>query len=157
MLCQSVIQTDEELTYAVIGQAYRVYNHFGFGFLESAYVNALAHACRKIGLKADRERFVPLYFDGEVIGNYRADLLVEDRLVVEGKTREQLEPPDIKQTWNYLRCSDLELALLFNFGPQKLDVRRYTMLNSHKKHHVLMMQQQKRTKDTSESGRIPAR
>lgn len=127
-------QTQDELTYAVIAQGYRVYDHFGYGFLESAYVNALAHACRKIGLRVERERHAPLYFDGEVVVNYRVDLLVEGRLMVEVKTKDQLEPQDIKQVWNYLRCTDLEVALLMNFGPRKLHVRRYTMLNAQKKH-----------------------
>lgn len=131
--CLGVSVTDDQLTYAVIGCARRVYNQFGYGFLESAYVSALVHSCRKIGLNVERERCVPLYFDGEVVANYRVDLLVECRLIVEAKTRQQLLPEDIKQTWNYLRCTDLELALLFNFGPKSLVVKRYTCRNSLKR------------------------
>src|SRR5687767_2107040 len=121
--------TDDELTYAVIGGSYRVYNEFGYGFLESAYVGALIATCRKAGLTIERERCIPLYFEGEVVANYRVDLLVAGRLIVEVKTRPQIEPEDIKQTWNYLRCGDLELALLLNFGPKNVAVRRYSSPN----------------------------
>ncbi len=54
---------------------------------------------------------------------------MQGRLIIEVKTRSQLQPEDIKQAWNYLRCTDLELALLFNFGPKSLDIRRYTCPN----------------------------
>lgn len=131
--CLDVSITDDQLTYAVIGCARRVYNQFGYGFLESAYVCALVHACRKTGLEVERERRVPLYFDGEVVANYRTDMLVERRLIIEAKTRAELLPQDIKQTWNYLRCTDLELALLLNFGPKNLVVKRYTCRNSLKR------------------------
>jgi GxxExxY protein len=124
--------TDEELTYAMIGQAYRVYNELGYGFLESGYIGALSSACRKMGLRVERERCIPLYFDGEIVANYRVDLLIDDRLIVEGKTRQSLLPEDIKQLWNYLRCSDIELALLINFGPSGVNWRRYWMPNRNK-------------------------
>ena len=121
---------DDKLTHAVIGRAYRVYNEFGFGFLESGYVGALISACRKVGLTVERERNVPLFFDGEVVANYRVDLVVAGRLIVEVKTCSEIQPADIKQTWNYLRCTDLELALLFNFGPRNLGIRRYSCPNN---------------------------
>ena len=133
VVIHSVDAIPDALTYAVIGHGHRVYNHFGYGFLESAYVNALAHACRKAGLRVERERCVPLLFEGDVVANYRVDLMVEGGLIVEAKTKVQLDPQDIKQTWNYLRCTNVELALLLNFGPQKLHVRRYTMLNRTKR------------------------
>lgn len=125
--------TDDELTYAVIGQAYRVYNEFGYGFLESGYVGALCHACRKIHLRVGREVWMPLYFDADAVANYRADILVEGRLIVEAKTGAELAPEHIKQIWNYLRCTDLELALVLNFGPKKLDIRRYSFPNDKKR------------------------
>ena len=61
--------SDDQLTYTVIGRGYRVYNEFGYGFLESGYVGALARSCQKSGLKVERERTVPLYFEGEVVAN----------------------------------------------------------------------------------------
>src|SRR5687767_10272552 len=123
------MKSDNELTYEVVGCAYRVYNELGYGFLESAYTGALIHACRKKGMKVARERWVPLFFEGEVVANYRADVVVNERLVVEVKTRQQLLAEDIKQAWNYLRCTDFELELLFNFGPKNLVWRRYSHPN----------------------------
>ncbi len=125
--------TVHDLTYVVVGRAYRVYNELGYGFLETGYVGALIQACRKVGLTVERERCVPLFFDGEVVANYRVDLVVNERLLIEVKTRQQLLPEDIKQVWNYLRCTDLELALLLNFGPNKVSWRRYSHPNSLKR------------------------
>jgi GxxExxY protein len=127
--------TDDELTYAVIGRAYRVYNELGYGFLESGYVGALCRACWKVGLSVEREVPVPLFFDGEVVANYRADVVVEKRLMIEAKTASDLQPGAIKQVWNYLRCTNLELALLLNFGPKRLDIRRYSFPNAGKQIH----------------------
>lgn len=127
------MESDHELTYAVVGRAYRVYNELGYGFLESGYVGALIHACRKQGIRVERERCVPLYFDGEVVANYRADLVINSRILVEVKSRPQVLAADIKQVWNYLRCTDLEVALLLNFGPNKLVWRRYSHPNSLKR------------------------
>ena len=144
--------TDDELTYAVIGRAYRVYNELGYGFLESAYVAALCRACVKIGLHVEREVFVPLFFDGEIVANYRADVVVEKRLMVEAKTRSQLIAEDIKQTWNCLRCTSIELALLLNFGPRKLDVRRYALPNAQKHGHPRTRTNQSHSQEQSTAG-----
>jgi len=131
------MESDHELTYAVVGRAYRVYNELGYGFLESGYVGALIHACRKQGFSVERERCVALYFDGEVVANYRVDLVVNERLLVEVKSRPHMLAEDIKQVWNYLRCTDLEVALLLNFGPHQLMWRRYSHPNSLKRKLVV--------------------
>ena len=125
-------QDDNELTYRVIGCSRRVYDELGFGLLESAYVGALARACRSRGLRVEREVSVPIYFEGEVVANYRMDLVIERRLLVETKACKRLLPEHIKQLFHYLKATDLELALLFNFGRQ-LSVRRFTFRNGLKK------------------------
>ena len=109
-------QDDEALTYVVIGCFRWVYNECGPGLLESAYVGSLLYACCKRGLCVEREVSVPYYFDGTVVANYRMDLVVERRLILEIKACETLKPEHLKQALHYLRATDFELALLFNFG-----------------------------------------
>jgi GxxExxY protein len=120
---------DNELTYEVIGCFRRVYNELGYGFLESGYAGALAHDCSKRGLRVDRELS---YYDGVVVANYRMDLIIDRRLIVEIKACKKLLPEHLKQVLHYVRATDLELALLFNFGMNP-EVKRFTMHNSLKK------------------------
>ena len=124
--------SDDELTYRVIGGFRWVYNEFEYGLLESSYCGALVHAWATNGLKVEREVGVPLYFDGVVVANYRLDLLIERRLIVEVKACKALQPEHIKQVLHYVRITDFELALLFNFGP-KPEVKRFTIRNCMKK------------------------
>jgi GxxExxY protein len=123
---------DEELTHTSIGGFHRVYNDLGFGFAESGYVGALVYELGKRGLRVRREVPVPLYYDGVIVATYRIDILVEDRLIIEVKSCAALRPEHSTQVFNYLRCTDVELALLFNFG-NKPDVKRYTLRNGVKK------------------------
>ena len=107
-----------ELTGIVIGAFYTVYNKLGFGFLESVYARALAVELRRLGLRVDREVPVLVYYEGEVVGRFRIDLLVEGRLVLEIKAGRSLAPTDRDQLLNCLRSTDLEVGLLFHFGPK---------------------------------------
>ena len=120
---------DNELTYQVIGCSRWVYNDFGPGLLESAYAGAFVEACRSRGLSTEREVFVPVYFNGVEVATYRLDLVIERRLLVELKSCKALARDHIKQVFHYLRLTNLELALLFNFGPT-LDIKRFTLRNS---------------------------
>ena len=121
--------SDDELTYGVIGCARWVYNDFGSGLLESTYAGGFAEACRARGMSVEREVYVPVYFNGVSVATYRLDLVVEGRVVVELKSCKALIPEHIKQVFHYLRVTDFELALLFNFGPT-LEVKRFTLRNS---------------------------
>lgn len=123
---------DNELTYEVIGGYRQVYNEMGFGFLESGYTGALAYECTKRGLLVERELSVPLYYDGVAVANYRMDLVIERRLIAEIKACRKRLPEHVKQVLHYVRATDFELALLFNFGPAP-EVKRFTMLNGMKK------------------------
>ena len=120
---------DNELTYAVIGCARWVYNDFGPGLLESAYAGAFVEACRARGMTAEREVFAPVYFNGVEVATYRLDLLVERRLIVELKSCKALSAEHIKQVFHYVRVTDVELALLINFG-STLEVKRFTLRNA---------------------------
>ena len=116
-----------DLTGLVIGCAHTVFNVLGSGLPEGPYAGALAHECSKQGLAVAREFPILVRYDGVVVGSYRADLLIEHRLLIEVKAG-NLAPEHGVQTLNYVRCSDVELALLIGFGARP-QVRRYVMRN----------------------------
>jgi len=115
---------EERLTRQIIGAFYYVYDRLGFGFLEAVYRRALAFVLRRSGLKVDCERIVDVWFEDEKVGHYRADLVVEDKVIVEIKAAERLVEADRKQLLNYLRASRMEVGLLLNFGPKARFERR---------------------------------
>jgi GxxExxY protein len=106
-----------EITEQVIGAFHTVYRTFGFGFLEPVYANALWVELGRRGVIAKREVPVEILYAGVPVGTYRVDLLVSDRVVVEVKTQNVLSKGDERQLMNYLKATNLEVGLLFNFGP----------------------------------------
>ncbi len=111
----------------VIGCAFKVANTLGAGFLEKVYENALAHELRKAGLRADQQRGMSVRYDGVVVGEYAADILVEDCLLVELKAAKALDDVHLAQCLNYLKATDLNLCLLINFGTPKIEVKRVVL------------------------------
>jgi GxxExxY protein len=107
----------QELTEAVIHAFYEVYNELGHGFLESVYEEALFRVLKESGFAIQRQYSLPVWFRGEQIADFRADLVVADHVIVELKAVKALEPYHEAQLLNYLRASDLEVGLLLNFGP----------------------------------------
>lgn len=122
---------EQELTRQTIGGFYAAYDRLGYGFLETVYRNSLAHVLTQAGLSVEREALVDVWFDGICVGHYRADLLVENKVVVEIKAIERLILANRKQLMNYLRASKLEVELLLNFGP-KAQFERVVYSNSRK-------------------------
>jgi len=121
----------KELTDVVIACFYRVYNDLGYGFLEMVYQNALYYALIDEGLQCETEKSVKVYHNGRVVGDYRADLLVENCVLLELKASEELNPANEKQLINYLKATEFEVGLLLNFGktPQ---VKRKIFSNDNK-------------------------
>jgi GxxExxY protein len=107
-----------ELTDRIIGIFFDVYNELGPGFLESVYEEAMLVALRAAGLRVERQVPLIVYFRGVPVGTFRADLVVEETVVLELKAGRHLEPAHEAQLLNYLRASRLEVGLLFNFGPR---------------------------------------
>jgi|SRR5580704_3723674 GxxExxY protein len=107
----------QELTEAIIRSFYEVYNELGHGFLESIYEEALFRVLKADGVSVERQYPLSVRFRGEHIGDFRADLVVADHVIVELKAVKALEPFHEAQLLNYLRASDLEGGLLLNFGP----------------------------------------
>jgi GxxExxY protein len=120
------------LTDKVLGVYYDVYNELGFGFLESVYAKAMAVALEAAGLQVDTETAIAVWFREFQVGDFRADLVVEKSLLLELKAVRTLEPAHEAQTLNYLRATELEVALLLNFGP-KPQIRRLVFDNQRKK------------------------
>jgi len=107
-----------ELTERVIGVFYDVYNELGHGFLESVYREAMRLALTQAGMSVKTEVPVPVSFRGVVVGIFRADLIVDDCLLVELKAADQIVRQHESQTMHYLRATSIEVALLMNFGAQ---------------------------------------
>jgi GxxExxY protein len=126
---------DEDITYAIIGAARRVYDELASGFLESTYVAALMEDLNSAGLRTQREVPAAVYYRGVIVGSYRVDLLVEARVVVEVKCCSDLNNQHFKQTLHYLKCTDSEVALLINFG-QKFQIKRFVLRNELKGHRL---------------------
>lgn len=116
-----------EVTHRILGCAFTVSNPLGCGFLEKVYENALAHELRKAGLKVVQQHALQVFYDGVVVGDYNADLLVEDRVLVELKAAKALDEVHMAQCLNYLRATRLSICLLMNFGKPKLEYRRLVL------------------------------
>jgi GxxExxY protein len=114
----------KELTETIIGCAYRVYNKMGFGFLESVYEKCLLIELRKAGLEAEFQKPITVYYDDEVVGEYVADIIVNDTIILELKSvRRVIEAHEV-QLVNYLVATGKPVGLLLNFGERKVEVRR---------------------------------
>jgi GxxExxY protein len=124
-----------ELTEKMIGIFYDVYNELGHGFLESVYEQALAIALAEQQIFFQREIGIPVWFRGHQIGDFRADLLIDNKLIVELKAGRAIELAWEKQLLNYLRATEIEVGLLLNFGPTP-QFRRLVFENERKKIRV---------------------
>ena len=117
-----------DLTHTVIGCAYKVHNQLGFGFLEKVYENALAHRLRKTGLTVKQQYPMKVFDeDGTIIGEFFADLLIEEALVAELKACRALIDEHTAQILGYLRSAQKEHGLLINFGSYKFHIQKYVM------------------------------
>ena len=121
----------KELTDRIIFCFYQVYNDLGYGFLERVYQNALYYALIDDGLQCETEKSIKVYHNDRVVGDYRADLLVENRVLLELKASEELNPANEKQLINYLKATDIEVGLLLNFG-KRPQFKRKVFANSNK-------------------------
>ncbi len=107
---------EEALTHQIIGAFYAVYNRLGFGFREHIYSLALERELIRRGLRVAREVQFAVFYRGEFLANERGDLLVEDRVIIENKSRRKLRMSDYTQLKSYLRSSRLKVGLLFHYG-----------------------------------------
>ncbi|NCS89004.1 MAG: GxxExxY protein [Ignavibacteria bacterium CG2_30_36_16] len=105
-----------EITDLILKAFFKVYNKLGHGFLEKVYENAMIIELNRLGLRCEKQKKIDVYYDEFLIGEYYADILVNEVVVVELKAAETLVPEHEAQLVNYLRGTDLEVGLLLNFG-----------------------------------------
>ena len=114
----------KEITEKIIGCAYRVYNKMGFGFLESVYEKCFLIELRKAGLQAIAQQPITVRYDGEIVGEFVADIVVEDTIILELKSVRRLVKAHEMQLVNYLVATGKPVGLLLNFGEIKVEVKR---------------------------------
>jgi len=123
----------KDLTDIIINAFYVTYNALGNGFLEKVYRNALVHELRKRGFIVEQEVAIKVYYDNVVVGDYFADLIVNNLIILEIKAVDSIAPQHEAQLTNYLKATNMEVGLVLNFGP-KPQISRRIYDNSRKSH-----------------------
>ena len=122
------MNTDEhrlnEITEIIIKCVYKVANTLGNGFLEKVYENALEHGLRKTGFLVEQQKGIQVRYDGVVVGDYMADILVQNTVLVELKAVKTLDNIHVAQCLNYLKATGFKVCLLLNFGTPRVQIRR---------------------------------
>lgn len=113
----------QDTTEKIISCAYKVHNKLGFGFLEKVYENALKIELERFGLKVEKQKPLIVLYDDQVVGEYFADLLVNDSVIIELKTANNIDKAHQAQLVNYLRATGIRLGLIINFG-EKVSIKR---------------------------------
>ena len=121
----------KELTEEIIKIFYRVYNKLGYGFLEKIYEKAMIIECKKDNISAVPQYPIKVSYENEIIGEYYADIVVNNEVIIEIKAVRQLAKEHEAQLLNYLKATDIEVGLLLNFGPEP-EVRRKAFDNIRK-------------------------
>lgn len=130
-----------DMTGEILNAFYDVYNELGYGFLERVYKNALYKELKKRGFDCSIERSIPVYYQGEIVGDYFADIIVDNTIILELKAVKTILPEHEAQLMNYLRATDAEVGLLLNFGPEP-QKRRIVFTNDKKKTHINTLKKQ---------------
>lgn len=117
----------KELSYKIIGLAMKVHTILGPGFLEKVYENALIVLFGKEGIKAVQQAPIKVKFENKIVGNYYADILIENKIILELKTVEKITDIHRAQALNYLKATGLKLAIILNFGAKSLEYERLVL------------------------------
>lgn len=116
-----------ELSYKIVGLAMQVHTELGYGFLEKVYENALMISLKENGINAEQQIPIKVYFHGQIVGEYIADVLVENCIILELKSQININDIHKSQTLNYLKATGLKLGLLLNLGKRKLESERLVL------------------------------
>src|SRR5207248_2467274 len=117
----------DKLTSGIIGCAYTVSNTLGPGFLEKVYENALAIELRRSGLIAEQQKSLNVYYEGELVGQFAADLVVNGCVIVELKAAKAIDEAHQAQLLNYLKATGMHIGLILNFGTPRLGIKRMVL------------------------------
>ena len=118
---------EEELSYAIRGCVYEVFRELGCGFLEKVYEKALVKELRLQGLDAISQVAIKVHYKNAIVGEYFADIVVENSVILELKAQQQLSRVDEAQLLNYLKATDARIGMLVNFAYPKATVKRYVI------------------------------
>ena len=121
----------KELSDLIINAFYTVYNALGYGFLEKVYQNALFTELNNKALYCEKQKPIQVYYDQKIVGEYFADIIVEDSIILELKAAESLMDEHEVQLVNYLKATEIEVGLLLNFG-KKPSFKRKIFTNNFK-------------------------
>ena len=124
----------EEESYQIRGACFEVYKAFGGAFKEKVIDRALTKALKKRGLKVEDQKRIDIYFDGEKVGTYVPDKIVNKNILLELKAKPFLTKQDVDQFWKYLKGSKYKLGFLINFSPTKLEIKRIVYDKARKKY-----------------------
>ena len=119
------------ITDLILKTYYDVYNQLGYGFLEKVYQNAMYFELKSLGYKVEAQKPIKVYFKNQLVGEYYADLLVDDKVIVELKACELLMNAHVAQIMNYLKATEIEVGLLLNFG-EDAEFKRMIYTNDRK-------------------------
>ena len=114
----------KNVTETIIGCAYRVYNKMGFGFLESVYEKCLLIELHKAGMDAESQKPIVVYYDNEIVGEFVADIIVNDTIILELKSVRRVVKAHEVQLVNYLVATGKPIGLILNFGESKVEIKR---------------------------------
>jgi GxxExxY protein len=117
----------KELTEKILSAAFKVHNTLGPGYLESIYQNAMVIELRSFGLKCDTEKLVEIFYNNVKVGEHRLDLVIDDKVIVELKAVSEFHPVHKAQIISYLKATRLKIALLLNFGTEKVEYKRFIL------------------------------
>jgi GxxExxY protein len=121
----------KELSESILKVYYEVYNELGYGFLEKVYQNAMYFELKAQGFKVEAQKQIQVYYKDELVGDFFADLLINDTIILELKACENLVKAHYVQTLNYLKATNIEIGLLLNFG-EKPEIKRLIFTNNRK-------------------------
>lgn len=125
----------KNITDDILKVYFDIYNHLGYGFLEKVYQNAMYFELQKKGYKVEAQKPIKVYLKGQLIGEYYADLLIEDKVIIELKACELLMNIHVAQLMNYLKATPIEVGLLLNFGEEP-EFKRIIYTNDRKKNLI---------------------
>jgi GxxExxY protein len=124
-----------DITKKIMKAYFNVYNTLGYGFLERVYENAMILELEKSGLHCEKQKAISVYYDNHIVGDYFADIIVEEKVIIELKAAEMLVEEHSMQLVNYLKATNIEVGLLLNFG-KEVEYKRKVLSNEFKKHQA---------------------
>ncbi len=114
----------KELSYEIVNAAIYVWKELGFGFLEKVYENALMIELQKHHIPCAQQKPIKVHYDNQIVGDYIADILIEEKILLELKSAKGIDDSHIAQVINYLKATGIRLGIILNFGPEKMEFKR---------------------------------